>query len=100
MPVYKDSKFYKWRVIRYTDYTGERKQTRRRGFETQHEAVAWEHEQIMKTQSSLDMMLDSFYELYVADIKPRLKENTRNTKEYIFRTEILPYFRNRKMIEN
>ena len=100
MSVYKDSKSGKWRVIyRYTDYTGERKQTQKRGFETRRDAVAWEHEQIMKTQSSLDMTFGSFYEQYVSDVKPRLKENTWNTKEHIFRTKILPYFQNRKMIE-
>lgn len=54
MSVYKDGKTGKWRVIyRFTDYTGERKQTQKRGFETRREAVAWEHEQILKAQSSL-----------------------------------------------
>ena len=69
------------------------------GFETRRDAVAWEREQIMKTQSSLDMTFGSFYAQYVSDVKPRLKENTWNTKEHIFRTKILPYFQNRKMIE-
>ena len=54
MSVYKDGKTGKWRVIyRFTDYTGERRQTQKRGFETRREAVAWEHEQILKTQASL-----------------------------------------------
>lgn len=100
MSVYRDGKTGTWRVIyRYTDYTGERKQTQKRGFQTRREAIAWEHEQIIKTTASLDMTFGSFYECYAADIRPRLKENTWNTKEYIIRTKILPYFRNRKMIE-
>lgn len=100
MSVYRDGKTGTWRVIyRYTDYTGERKQTQKRGFTTRREAVAWEHEQIIKTTASLDMTFGSFYECYAADIRPRLKENTWNTKEHIIRTKILPYFRNRKMIE-
>lgn len=99
MSVYRDGKTGTWRVIyRYTDYTGERKQTQKRGFQTRREAVAWEHEQIIKTTASLDMTFGSFYERY-ADISPRLKENTWNTKEHIIRTKILPYFQNRKMIE-
>lgn len=100
MSVYRDGKTGTWRVIyRYTDYTGERKQTKKRGFQTRREAVAWEHEQIIKTTASLDMTFGSFYERYAADISPRLKENTWNTKEHIIRTKILPYFQNRKMIE-
>ncbi|SEA21392.1 AP2-like DNA-binding integrase domain-containing protein [Lachnospiraceae bacterium NK3A20] len=100
MSVYRDGKTGTWRVIyRYTDYTGERKQTQKRGFMTRREAVAWEHEQVIKTTASLDMTFGSFYERYAADIRPRLKENTWNTKEHIIRTKILPYFQNRKMIE-
>ena len=100
MSVYRDGKTGTWRVIyRYTDYTGERKQTQKRGFQTRREAVAWEHEQIIKTTASLDMTFGSFYERYAADISPRLKENTWNTKEHIIRTKILPYSQNRKMIE-
>lgn len=42
MSVYKDNATGKWRVIyRYTDITGKRKQTQKRGFETKREAVAW-----------------------------------------------------------
>ena len=41
MSVYKDNATGKWRVIyRYTDITGKRKQTQKRGFETKREAVA------------------------------------------------------------
>ena len=100
MSVYKDGKTGKWRVIyRFTDYTGERKQTQKRGFETRREAVAWEHEQILKTQSSLSMTFGSFCEQYITDLKPRLKQNTWNTKEHILRTKIVPYFKNRKIAE-
>ena len=100
MSVYKDGKTGKWRVIyRFTDYTGERRQTQKRGFETRREAVAWEHEQILKTQASLDMTFGSFCDQYISDVKPRLKQNTWNTKEHILRTKILPYFKNRKIAE-
>ena len=43
MSVYKDNKTNTWRVIyRYTDWTGEQKQSSRRGFASKHEAQAWE----------------------------------------------------------
>ena len=54
MSVYKDNATGKWRVIyRYTDITGKRKQTQKRGFETKREAVAWEHEMMLKSQAKL-----------------------------------------------
>ena len=47
MPVYKDDKTNTWRaVFRYTDWTGEKKQTQKRGFITQKAAKAWEKEEI------------------------------------------------------
>lgn len=62
MSVYKDNATGKWRVIyRYTDITGKRKQTQKRGFETKREAVAWEHEMMLKSQAKLDMTFGSFY---------------------------------------
>lgn len=100
MSVYKDEKTNTWRVIyRYTDWTGVRKQTQKRGFATRREAVAWEHEQIAKTESSLDMTFGSFVELYISDIKPRIRENTWESKEHIIRTKIVPYFKERKLTE-
>ena len=58
MSVYKDNATGKWRVIyRYTDITGKRKQTQKLGFETKRDAVAWEHEMMLKSQAKLDMTL-------------------------------------------
>ena len=55
MAVYKEEKGT-WRVIyRYTDWTGERKQTQKRGFATKRDAQAWEREQLNKANSDLDM---------------------------------------------
>ena len=77
MAVYKEEKTGTWRVIyRYTDWTGERKQTQKRGFKTKRDAQAWEREQQNKATSNLDMAFSSFVEQYTADMKTRLKENT------------------------
>lgn len=100
MAVYKDTKTNTWRVIfRYTDWTGARKQTQRRGFATKRDALAWEREQENKATADLDMTFESFIELYEKDIKPRLKENTWYTKEHIIRTKLVPYFGKRKMCD-
>ena len=62
MAVYKDNATGTWRVVfRYTDFTGERKQTQKRGFQTKREAQAWEREQLLKQDSKLDMTFASFY---------------------------------------
>ncbi len=97
MAVYKEEKGT-WRVIyRYTDWTGERKQTQKRGFATKRDAQAWEREQLNKSNSDLDMSFKSFVEHYTEDMKSRLKENTWHTKEHIIRTKLLPYFGGLKM---
>ena len=98
MAVYKEEKTNTWRVIyRYTDWTGERKQSQKRGFNTKREALAWEREQLNKTTADLDMTFASFVEQYTADMKTRIKENTWATKEHIIRTKLLPYFGKLKM---
>ena len=98
MAVYKDGD--KWRVIyRYTNWQGERKQTQKRGFKTKREAQQWEREVMLKSESKLDMTFASFFEIYEADKKKRVKENTWESKSHIIRTKILPYFGNRKIAE-
>ena len=98
MAVYKEDKTGAWRAVyRYTDWNGERKQTQKRGFKTKREAQAWEREQLNKSTADLDMKFKSFVELYTADMRTRLKENTWATKEHIIRTKLIPYFGTLKM---
>lgn len=84
-------------IYRYTDWTGERKQSQKRGFKTKREALAWEREQLNKATADLDMTFASFVEQYTADMKTRIKENTWATKDHIIRTKLLPYFGKLKM---
>ena len=75
MAVYKDNATGTWRVIyRFTNWKGERKQTQKRGFATKREAQAWEHEAMLKQGAKLDMTFASFFEVYEADKKQRVKE--------------------------
>ena len=98
MAVYKEEKTNTWRVIyRYTDWTGEKRQTQKRGFKTKREAQAWEREQLHKSTADLDMTFESFFEQYTADMQTRIKENTWATKEHIIRTKLIPYFGKLKM---
>ena len=82
MAIYKDGD--KWRAVyRFTDWTGERKQTQKRGFKTKREAQAWEREQLNKAKADIDMTFESFIELYRTDLGARIKENTWETKDSI-----------------
>ena len=100
MAAYKETDTNTWRVIyRYTDWSGERKQTSKRGFKTKREALAWEREQLNKVNSDLDMTFESFVQTYTTDMQSRLKENTWQTKEHIIRTKLSPYFGKRKMCD-
>ncbi len=99
MSVHKDEKGG-WRVIyRFTDWTGAKKQSSKRGFSTKREALAWEREQQNKLSSNLDMTFESFVELYTSDMQSRLKRTTWKTKEHIIREKLLPYFGNRMISE-
>ena len=86
-------------MVRYQDWTGERKQKCKRGFATKREAQEWERSFQMQTSGDLDMTFEAFTELYTKDVKPRLKENTWLTKENIIQKKILPYFGKRKISE-
>ena len=44
--------------------------------------------QLQNQTSDLDMSFEAFTELYINDVKNRLKENTWLTKEHIIRTKI------------
>lgn len=100
MAVYQDKEKGTWRVVfRYTDFTGERKQTQKRGFKTKREATAWEHEMMLQRGNKLDMTFESFYEIYSEYKRQRVKESTFETKSHIVRTKILPYFGKRKINE-
>lgn len=100
MAVYQEKDKGTWRVVfRYTDFTGERKQTQKRGFKTKREATAWEHEMMLRKGNKLDMTFDSFYEIYSEYKRQRVKESTFETKSHIVRTKILPYFGKRKINE-
>lgn len=92
MAIYKEEKTGTWRVIyRYTDWTGAKKQTQKRGFKTKREAQAWEHEQLHRATADLEMTFASFAAQYALDMQTRLKDNTWETKEHIIRTKLLPY---------
>ena len=64
MAIYYDGD--KWcAVYRFSDWTGERKQTQKRGFKTKREAQAWEREQLNKAKADIDMTFESLSLIHI-----------------------------------
>lgn len=98
MSVNRDRKRGTWMAqVRYRDMFGVWHKTTKRGFKTKAEAKAWEASFRARMEGMLDMTFSQFYETFVEDMRPRLKESTRATKEHMIRTEILPFFADMKI---
>lgn len=100
MSVYKDNGRDTWYVsCRYKDWKGESHQKVKRGFKTKREATDWERQFILANQSSLDMTLETFADIYFRDKEMELKDRTINNKKYMIQAHIVPYLGKKKMNE-
>lgn len=100
MGAFKNEKNGTWYVqFRYTDWQGLRQQKLKRGFATKREAQEWERAFLTEKKADVTMPFKTFTELYEKDVRPKLKENTWQTKENIIQQKILPYFKDRKINE-
>lgn len=95
MPVYKDDERGTWYVrCYYEDFTGKKKQIKKRGFKLQREAKEWEADFLRKQKGNTDMTFRSMYEIYIEDMKHRCRQSTIDGKKQVFEKLILPYFEN------
>lgn len=93
MPVYKDKKRGTWYCqFYYKDWTGEKKQKRKRGFATQREAKAWEYNFLGTMQTNCDITFAALIDNYMDDLSTRLKPTTLEIKQSIIERKLLPYF--------
>lgn len=100
MPCYKDKERNTWYVSCYYSKNGKRVIHKKRGFSTKREALEHERKFLEQHHSDVeDMTLNAFWEIYLKDMKVRLRENTINTKRYIVEKKILPQLGNMKMSE-
>ena len=104
MAVYRDkSNGYNgatWRVsCRYIDWRGERVRHEKRGFATKKEALEYEHEFMAKKSKDINMGFGVFLDLYLENLRPRIKKTTMATKENIIEHHIKPYFANKSLSE-
>ena len=84
---------------RYTDWTGERKKSTKRGFATKREAEEWLCQFLAKQEASLDLSFTEFVEIYYEDIGHRLRASTLRNKKYMIDLKIMPYLGKRKMCD-
>lgn len=100
MSASKDKKRGTWKVyIRYIDWQGMKQVHTKRGFSTKREALEYEREFLSRKSRDLNMSFESFVEIYLNDLKPRIKYNTYLTKIHIIEGKILPYFSKKSISE-
>lgn len=93
MPAYYDEKAKSWYCkFYYTDYTGTKKQKKKRGFKLQREAKEWERNFLETQQADLSMTFENFVKIYYEDMKHRLREHTLIQKQYVIDKKLLPFF--------
>ncbi len=96
MPSYYDEKTKTWYCkFYYTDYTGAKKQKKKRGFKLQREAKEWERTFLERQQGTPDMSFQSLYDIYIEDMSHRLRQSSIDGKRNVFKNRILPYFKDK-----
>lgn len=96
MPAYYDEQTKSWYCkFYYTDYTGTKKQKKKRGFKLQREAKEWERTFLERQQGTPDMTFQALYDIYIEDMSHRLRQNSIDGKKNVFKNRILPYFKDK-----
>lgn len=70
----------------------EAQEEEKRGFARKKDAEAYEEEFLKKGSRTCSMTFGSLVELYMDDMRPRLRATTIKSKEYLINLKILPYF--------
>ena len=69
MKAEKDPKTGKWLIqYRYTDWTGKKRKSTKRGFSTKREAEEWLRNFLIKGQKDCNMLFEDFLEKYYEDM--------------------------------
>ena len=98
MAVYKDKERGTWYTsFHYHDWTGKYQRKMKRGFASKKEALEWEASFLREKAATMDMTFGEFCKVYEKDVRPKLKENTWYSKEYVIQHKLLPYFKDMKM---
>ena len=78
-----------WHIqYRWTDWTGTKKKSQKRGFKTKKEAEEWYAHFILQQTSDPTMTLNDFWGIYKADMEKRLRKTTMKQKEYVMKDKV------------
>ena len=98
MTAYFNEKTKKWDAnFTYRDFENNSRKKMKRGFETEEGALAWEAEHKELCKKDMSKSFGAFYKNYESDIRPRVKESTWRSKEYVVKYKILSYFKDMPM---
>ena len=94
MPVYKKlGKRVSWYAIfYYTDWTGKKRQKKKEGFRTQREAKQYEHDFLERLAGSPSMTMNTLADIYLENLKTRVKQSSYSHNMQIIGKHIRPYF--------
>ena len=99
MPAYKNKNGSWYCSFYYKNWKGVNSRKKKSGFNTKKEALEWERKFIEQNEGNLNMSFEQFIEIYNKERRSRLKLNTYQTKEYLIKNKILPYFKELKINE-
>jgi integrase len=100
MPVYKDEKRGSWFAsFYYTDASGEKRRKKKEGFKTRKEALEFERDFSLQSDSGPRLLFDDLLSLYIEDCQTRLRPTTMKGKSYILKTKIALAFKGRRAQE-
>ena len=100
MPVYKDDNNGTFYVqCYYRDARGSKRHKTKRGFSSEMEAAVWEGQFKSLNGGAMDMTFSEFVEVYASEVKPRIREHTWITKEYIINDKLVPFFGDMRMCD-
>ena len=83
----------------YRDYRGQRRNKKCRGFATKEEAERFEADNSADSAGAIGATFAAFYKTYEEDMRPRLRETTWMSKDYMVQDKIMPFFGNMRMEE-
>ena len=100
MPSYKDEARGTWYCrFRYTDYTGEKHETTKRGFKTKKAALQYETEFKAQSDDTAKLTMNALCDAYLKDRKVNLKASTYRGTEKIINSHIRTAFGRRPVNE-
>ena len=100
MPVFQKKPGGSWVCkLYFTDPGGSRRQKKKEGFRTKHEAQEFERTFLARSAGGCGMRFCDLAELYLEDCRVRLRPTTVETKQRIIRDKLAPFFGARTLSE-